>query len=74
LSIIADKILVEVVKSKEGLYTFDSCRLFLVADCFDFFRVYFYTVSTYYKPKVLYTSNIELVLLDISLQSSFTEL
>ena len=74
MSVIANKVPVEVAEPQEGLYALEGYRVFPVADYLYFLQVDFYTVSTYYKPKVLCTGNIEFVLLDISLQTCLTEL
>ena len=58
---------IEVVKPKERLYTFNSYKLFLVINCFNLFKVYFYTINIYYKLKILYINNIKLVFFNINL-------
>ena len=74
MSVIMNEALIEVAKSQEGLYTPESSRLFPITNCFNLLRVNFHTIGAYHKPKIFHMGDIELALLDISLQPSFTEL
>jgi hypothetical protein len=62
-----DKLIVEVIKTKEGLDPFYSARGFLVIDCFDLFRIDFNSFYSNNKPKVLYTLYSKFTFLNINL-------
>ena len=47
-----DKLIIEVIKAKEGLNAFYSIKGLPVVDCFNFFRVNFNPIYTNNKPKV----------------------
>ena len=66
-SIVTDKLIVEVIKTKERLDPFYSIRGLLVIDCFNLLRVNLNPVYTYNKPKVLYTFYPKFAFLNISL-------
>ena len=52
--IVADKLVIEIIKTKEGLDPLYSIRGFLVIDYVNLLRVNFNSIYTYYKPKALY--------------------
>ena len=62
-----DKLIVEVIKTKERLDPFYSIRGLLVIDYFNLLRVDLNPVYTYNKPKVLYIFYPKFVFLNISL-------
>ena len=66
-SIVTDKLIVEVIKTKERLDPFYSIRGLLVTDYFNLFRVDLNPVYTYNKPKVLYIFYPKFIFLNISL-------
>ena len=66
-SIVIDKLIVEVIKTKERLNPFYSIRGLLVTDYFNLLRVDLNPVYTYNKPKVLYIFYPKFVFLNISL-------
>jgi hypothetical protein len=66
-SIVTDKLIVEVIKTKEGLDPFYSIRGFLVTDYFNLFRVNFNFFCSNNKPKVLYTLYPKFIFLNINL-------
>ena len=53
-SIVIDKLIIEVIKAKEGLDTFYSIKGLLVITYFNLFRVNFNSIYTNNKPKVFY--------------------
>jgi len=68
-SVVADKLVVEIIKTKEGLDPLYSIRGFLVTDYINLFRVDFNPIYTYYKPKILYTFYPKFIFLNINLQA-----
>ena len=66
-SIVTDKLIVEVIKTKKRLDPFYSIRGLLVTDYFNLLRVDLNPVYTYNKPKVLYTFYPKFAFLNISL-------
>ena len=62
-----DKLLIEIIKVKEGLDTLYSIKGLLATDCFNLFRVNFNPICTYYKPKVLYIFYPKFIFFNISL-------
>ena len=66
-SIVTDKLIIEVIESKERLDPFYSIRGLLVPDYFNLLRVNFNSIRTYNKPKILYTFYPEFVFLNIGL-------
>jgi hypothetical protein len=62
-----DKLIVEVIKTKEGLDPFYSIRGFLVTDCLNLFRIDLNSLCSNNKPKVLYTLYPEFIFLNINL-------
>ena len=62
-----DKLIIEVIETKERLNTFYSTRGLLVTDYFNLLRVNFNPIRTYNKPKVLYTFYPKFIFLNISL-------
>ena len=52
-SIVTDKLVIEIIKTKEGLDPLYSIRGLLAADCFNLLRVNFNPIYTYNKPEVL---------------------
>ena len=66
-SVVADKLVVEVIKAKEGLASFYYIRGLLVADYLYLLRVNLKSFRSYDKPKVLYTFYPKLVFLNINL-------
>ena len=66
-SIVMDKLIVEVIKTKERLDPFYGIRGLLATDCFNLLRVNFNPIYTYNKPKVLYIFYPKFIFLNISL-------
>jgi hypothetical protein len=66
-SIVIDKLIVEVIKTKEGLDPFYGIRGFLVTDCFNLFRIDLNSLRSNNKPKVLYTLYPKFIFLNINL-------
>ena len=66
-SIVIDKLVIEIIKTKEGLDPLYSIRGLLVIDYFNLLRVNFNPIRTYNKPKVLYTFYPKFIFLNISL-------
>jgi len=66
-SIVIDKPIVEVIKTKKGLDPFYGIRGFLVIDCFNLFRIDFNSFYSNNKPKVLYTLYSKFIFLNINL-------
>ncbi len=66
-SIVTDKLVVEVIKTKEGLDPFYGIRGFLVIDCFNLLRINLNSFYSNNKPKVLYTFYSEFIFLNINL-------
>jgi len=66
-SIVMDKLIVEVIKTKEGLDPFYGIRGFLVADYFNLFRIDLNSFYSNNKPKVLYTLYLKFIFLNINL-------
>ena len=62
-----DKLIVEVIKTKEGLDPFYSIRGFLVIDYFNLFKINFNFFRSNNKPKVLYTLYPKFIFLNINL-------
>ena len=66
-SIVTDKLVVEVIKTKKGLNPFYSVKGLLVTDYFNLFRVNFNPFCINDKPEVLYTFYPKFVFLNINL-------
>jgi hypothetical protein len=66
-SIVTDKLIVEVIKTKEGLDPFYSIRGFLVIDYFNLFRIDLNSLHSNNKPEVLYTLYPKFIFLNINL-------
>jgi hypothetical protein len=66
-SIVIDKLVIEIIKAKEGLDPLYSTRGLLAIDYFNLFRVNFNPIYTYNKPKVLYTFYPKFIFLNIDL-------
>jgi hypothetical protein len=66
-SIFTDKLVIEIIKAKEGLDPLYSIRGLLAIDCFNLLRVNFNSIYTYNKPKVLYIFYPEFTFLNIDL-------
>ena len=66
-SIVIDKLIIEVIKAKEGLNAFYNIKGFLVIDCFNLFKVNFNSIYTNNKLKVFYIFYPKFVFLNISL-------
>ena len=66
-SIVIDKLIVEVIKTKKRLDPFYSIRELLVTDYFNLLRVNLNPVYTYNKPKVLYIFYPKFIFLNIGL-------
>jgi len=66
-SVVVDKSVIEIIKTKEGLDPLYSIRGFLVTDYVNLFRVDFNPICTYYKPKVLYAFYPKFIFLNINL-------
>jgi hypothetical protein len=66
-SIVIDKLVVEVIKAKEGLDPFYSTRGFLVTDYFDLLRINLNSFYSNNKPKVLYIFYSKFIFLNINL-------
>ena len=66
-SIVTDKLVVKVIKPKEGLDPFYYVRGLLVTDCLYFLRVDLNSFYSNNKPKVFYTLYPKLIFLNISL-------
>jgi len=66
-SIVTDKLVIKIIKAKEGLDPLYSTRGLLAADCFNLLRVNFNPIYTYNKPKVLYTFYPKFIFLNIDL-------
>jgi len=62
-----DKLIVEVIKAKEGLDSFYYIRGLLVIDCLYLFRVNLNSFYSYDKPKVFYRFYPKLIFLNINL-------
>ena len=65
--IVADKLVVEITKTKKGLDTLNSIRGFPVIDYVNLLRVNFNPIYTYYKPKVLCAFYPKFIFLNINL-------
>ena len=65
--IVIDKLIIKVIKAKDGLDIFYSIKGLLVADYFNFFRVNFNPIYTDNKPKVFYIFYSKFVFFNISL-------
>ena len=66
-SIVIDKPVVEVIKTKEGLDSLYSIRGFLVVDSFHLLSVNFDSFHSNDEPEVLYIFYPEFILLNINL-------
>jgi len=66
-SIVTDKLVIEIIKAKEGLDPLYSIRGLLAIDCFNLLRVNLNPIYTYNKPKVLYTFYPKFIFLNINL-------
>ena len=66
-SIVIDKLIIEVIKAKEGLDAFYSIKGLLVADCFNLFRINFNPIYTNNKPKVFCMFYPKFIFFNISL-------
>ena len=66
-SIVIDKPVVEVIKTKEGLDPFYGIRGFLVIDYFNLLRINLNSFYSNNKPKVLYIFYSEFAFLNINL-------
>jgi hypothetical protein len=66
-SIVMDKLIVEVTKTKEGLDPFYGIRGFLVTDCLNLFRINLNSLYSNNKPKVLYMLYPKFIFLNINL-------
>ena len=66
-SIVIDKLIIEVIKAKEGLNTFYSIKGLLVMDCFNLFKINFNSIYTNNKPKVFCTFYPKFTFFNISL-------
>jgi len=58
---------IEVIKAKEELNFFYGIRGFLVADCFNLFRINFNSFRSNNKSKVLYTLYSKFIFLNVNL-------
>ena len=65
-----NKLLVEVIKPKEGLYSFNSLRYLLVLNYKDLLLVYLKAISRYNKAKIFSLSYTKFTLLNIYLKSN----
>ena len=66
-SIVIDKLIIEVIKVKEGLDVFYNIKGLLVVNYFNFFRVNFNPIYTNNKPKVFYIFYSKYIFFNISL-------
>jgi len=66
-SIVINKLVIEIIKAKEGLDPLYSIRGLLAIDYFNFLRVNFNPIRTYNKPKVLYAFYPKFIFLNINL-------
>jgi hypothetical protein len=66
-SIVIEKLVVEVIKAKEGLDSFYYIRGLLVIDCLYLLRVDLNSFYSYNKPEVFYTFYPKLAFLNINL-------
>jgi len=66
-SIVTDKLVIEIIKAKEGLDPLYSIRGLLATDYFNLLRVNFNPICTYNKPKVLYIFYPKFIFLNINL-------
>ena len=66
-SIVTDKPVIEIIKTKEKLDPLYSIKGLLVTDYFNLFRVNFNPIYTYNKLKVLYTFYPKFIFLNIGL-------
>ena len=66
-SIVIDKLIIKVIKTKEGLDAFYSIKKLLVVNYFNFFRVNFNPIYTNNKLKVFCTFYPKFVFFNISL-------
>jgi hypothetical protein len=66
-SIVTDKLVIEIIKTKEGLDLLYSARGLLIIDYFNLLRVNFNSIYTYNKPKVLRAFYPKFILLNINL-------
>jgi hypothetical protein len=66
-SVVIDKIVIEVIETKEELDPFYGIRGFLVIDYFNLLRVNLNSFYTNNKPKVLYLFYPKLIFLNINL-------
>ena len=62
-----DKLVIEIIKAKEGLDPLYSIRRLPATDYFNLLRVNFNSIRTYNKPKVLYTFYPKFIFLNINL-------
>jgi len=62
-----DKLIVEIIKTKEGLDSFYYIRGLLVTDCLYLLRVNLNSFYSYNKPEVFYTFYPKLTFLNINL-------
>jgi len=68
-SIVADKLVIEIIKTKEELDPLYNIRGFLVINYVNLFKVDFNPIYTYYKPKVLCAFYPKFIFLNINLQA-----
>jgi len=68
-SIVTDKLVVGIIKTKEGLDPLYSVRGLPVKDYVNLLWVNLNPIYTYYKPKVLYTFYPKFIFLNINLQA-----
>ena len=66
-SIVIDKLIVEVIKTKEGLDPFYGIRGFLVIDYLNLFRINLNSLYSNNKPKVLYILYPKFIFFNINL-------
>jgi len=62
-----DKLIVEVIKAKEGPNPFYGIRGFLVIDCFNLVQINFNSIYSNNKPKILYILYPKFTFLNINL-------
>ena len=72
--IVLNKLLIKVIKAKEGLHAFYYTRLFPVINNLDLVLVNLYTLSANNKAQVLYIIYSKFIFLNVSLQACFLEL
>jgi hypothetical protein len=66
-SIVIDKLVIEIIKAKEGLDPLYSIRGLLAIDYFNLLRVNFNPIRTYNKPEVLYMFYPKFIFFNINL-------